>query len=71
MNCSIYGADRATHLRIVVVALACSIAITAFSLSARVSSIVAAPAVVDAGKLRGLEFTGKEVIAAQASTRRI
>jgi len=71
MNSSIYSADRATHLRIVVVALAGSIAIMAFSLSARVGSIVAAPAIVEAGKLRGLDLTGKEAATTQASTRRI
>ena len=71
MNSSIYSADRATHLRIVVVALAASIAITAFSLSARVCSIVATPAIVEAGKLRGLDFTGKEAVATRPSTRRI
>ncbi|HET7885778.1 MAG TPA: hypothetical protein VFL62_06080 [Bradyrhizobium sp.] len=71
MNSSIYSADRATHLRIVVVALVCSIALTAFSLSARVSSIIAAPAAVEASELRGPGFTGQEAIATQTSTRRI
>ncbi len=33
MNHSIYGADRATHLRIVVVALLAAITVTSFGLS--------------------------------------
>jgi len=39
MNFSIYSADRATHLRILVVTLIASIAIIGFSISARFNSI--------------------------------
>ena len=39
MNCSVYSADRATHLRILVVTLIASIAIVGFSISARFNSI--------------------------------
>ncbi len=38
MSPSVHNADRATHLRIVVVALIASTAIVAFSLAARVTS---------------------------------
>ena len=42
MNSSVYSADRATHLRVVAVALMASIAIVGFAISARVNSIEAA-----------------------------
>ena len=38
MNHSIYSADRATHLKIVVVALVAGIAVAGFGISARTSS---------------------------------
>jgi hypothetical protein len=38
MNHSIYGADRSTHLKIVVVALVAGIAVAGFGISARTSS---------------------------------
>jgi hypothetical protein len=38
MNHSIYSADRATHLKIVVVALVAAVAVTGLSITARVSS---------------------------------
>ena len=38
MNHSIHSADRATHLKIVVMALVAGIAVAGFALSARVSS---------------------------------
>lgn len=41
MNSSIYSADRATHLRVVAVALIISIAIVGFGISARVSALYA------------------------------
>ena len=37
MNHSIYSADRATHLKIVVVALVAAVAVTGLSIAARVS----------------------------------
>lgn len=69
MNSSIYSADRATHLRIVAVALAGSIAVMVFSISAHLASIIATAPVVDAGKLRGLEFTGKEAVTTRSSRK--
>ena len=36
MNSSVYSADRATYLRIVIVALLASIAIVGFAISARI-----------------------------------
>jgi hypothetical protein len=41
MNSSIYSADRATHLRIVAIALIISITIVGLGISARVSAISA------------------------------
>ncbi len=38
MNSSVYSADRATHLRVVIAALMASIGIVAFSLAAHVRS---------------------------------
>ena len=38
MNHSIYSADRATHLKVVVVALVAAVAVTGLSISARLSN---------------------------------
>jgi DNA/RNA endonuclease YhcR with UshA esterase domain len=52
MNHSIHSADRATHLKIVVVALVGGIAVTAFGISARTNSDYSQTAhVVKAGKV--------------------
>jgi hypothetical protein len=51
MNHSIHSADRATHLKIVVVALVAGIAVTAMAISARTNSDYGQTAhVVKAGK---------------------
>jgi hypothetical protein len=51
MNHSIHSADRATHLKIVVVALAAGIAVAAFGISARSGADYSQTAhVVKAGK---------------------
>jgi hypothetical protein len=52
MNHSIYSADRATHLKIVVVALAGAIVVAGLGISARVSDdgYVQAAHVIKAGK---------------------
>jgi hypothetical protein len=51
MNHSIHSADRSTHLKIVVVALAAGIAVAAFGISARTSSDYTQTAhVIKAGK---------------------
>jgi len=51
MNHSIHSADRATHLKIVVIALVAGIAVAGFGISARVNSDYAQTAhVVKAGK---------------------
>jgi hypothetical protein len=51
MNHSIHSADRATHLKIVVLALMTGIAVAAFGISARTNSDYAQTAhVVKAGK---------------------
>ena len=52
MNHSIHSADRATHVKIVVLALVTGIAVAAFGISARTNSDYAQTAhVVKAGKL--------------------
>jgi hypothetical protein len=52
MNHSIHSADRATHLKIVVVALVAGIAVTALGISARTNSDYSQTAhVVKAGKV--------------------
>ena len=51
MNHSIHSADRATHLKIVVVALVAGIAVTAMAISARTNSDYGQTAhVIKAGK---------------------
>ena len=51
MNHSIHSADRATHLKIVVVALVAGIAVAAFGISARTNADYSQTAhVVKAGK---------------------
>ena len=51
MNHSLHSADRATHLKIVVVALVAGIAVTAMAISARTSSDYGQTAhVIKAGK---------------------
>jgi hypothetical protein len=51
MNHSIHSADRATHLKIVVVALVAGIAVAAFGISARTNSDSSQTAhVIKAGK---------------------
>jgi hypothetical protein len=51
MNYSIHSADRATHLKIVVMALVAGIAVAGFALSARTSSDTTQTArVMKAGK---------------------
>jgi len=50
MNHSICSADRATHLKIVVVALCTAIVVTALAVCSRVSSNDGTLAVIKAGK---------------------
>jgi hypothetical protein len=51
MNHSIHSADRSTHLKIVVVALAAGVAVAAFGISARTNSDYTQTAhVIKAGK---------------------
>ena len=51
MNHSIYGADRATHLKIVVIGLLCAIVVVAVGTFARVSTIdLGTEALVKAGQ---------------------
>ncbi|WP_315703453.1 MULTISPECIES: hypothetical protein [unclassified Bradyrhizobium] len=52
MNHSIHSADRATHLKIVVVALVAAVAVTAFGIAARstVDDSQTAAHVIKAGK---------------------
>jgi hypothetical protein len=50
MNCSMQSADRATHLRIVVVALVAAIAMTSIALASHVGANAGSVAVIKAGK---------------------
>ena len=50
MNHSIHSADRATHLKIVVVALVAGIAVAGFAISARTVQTTASRMRIKAGK---------------------
>ena len=63
MNHSIHSADRATHLKIVVVALVAGIAVAAFGISARTNSDYSQTAhVVKAGKLITVTSSDAQVV---------
>ena len=63
MNHSIHSADRATHLKIVVVALVAGIAVAAFGISARTNSDSSQTAhVVKAGKLITVTSSDAQVV---------
>ena len=63
MNHSIHSADRATHLKIVVMALIAGIAVAGFALSARTGSDYTQTArVLKAGKPVVLTSSGASVI---------
>jgi hypothetical protein len=73
MNSSVYSADRATHLRIVALALMLSIAIVGFAVSARVNSIEMTQT-IGLDHPRKAEMPGKEAataLSARPDTRRI
>ena len=60
MNHSIHSADRATHLKIVVVALIAGIAVAGFGISARMSS--------DTTQTVRIEKAGKPVVLTSSDT---
>jgi hypothetical protein len=63
MNHSIHSADRATHLKIVVVALVAGIAVAAFGISARSNSDYSQTAhVVKAGKVMTVTSSDGSVV---------
>jgi hypothetical protein len=63
MNHSIHSADRATHLKIVVVALVAGIAVAGFGISARTNSDQTQTAhVVKAGKPMAVTSSGASVV---------
>jgi hypothetical protein len=63
MNHSIHSADRATHLKIVVVALVAGIAVAAFGISARSNSDYSQTAhVVKAGKVMTITSSDGSVV---------
>ena len=63
MNHSIRSADRATHLKIVVVALVAGIAVAGFGISARTNSDQTQTAhVVKAGKPMAVTSSGASVV---------
>ena len=59
MNFSVYSADRATHLRVVVVALVASIAIVGFSILARHNSMEPIQA-MNIGRYQEVKIPAKE-----------
>jgi len=60
MNHSIHSADRATHLKIVVMALVAGIAVAGFALSARSGS--------DYGQTARVQKAGKPVVLTSSDT---
>jgi len=63
MNHSIHSADRATHLKIVVVALVAGVAVAAFGIAARTNVDYSQTAhVVKAGKPVVLTSSGSSVV---------
>lgn len=63
MNHSIHSADRATHLKIVVVALVAGIAVAAFGISARIGSDDTQTAhVIKAGKQITVTSSDRSVV---------
>jgi hypothetical protein len=63
MNHSIHSADRATHLKIVVVALVAGIGVAGFGIAARTNSDFAQTAhVVRAGKLMTVTSSDASVV---------
>jgi hypothetical protein len=63
MNHSIHSADRATHLKIVVVALVAGMAVAVFGISARTNSDYSQTAhVVKAGKLTTVTSSDASVV---------
>jgi L-asparaginase/Glu-tRNA(Gln) amidotransferase subunit D len=60
MNHSIQSADRATHLKIVVVALVAGIAVAGFGLSARTAS--------DDSQIARIQKAGKPVVLTSSDT---
>ncbi len=70
MNSSVYTADRATHVRIVVVALIASISIVGFAISARVNSI-GMTQTVSADRAQKAEIPSKEAILVSPGAHRI
>jgi hypothetical protein len=63
MNHSIHSADRATHLKIVVVALVAGIAVAGFGISARINSdYMQTTHVVKAGKPMAVTSSGASVV---------
>ncbi len=63
MNHSIHSADRATHLKIVVVALVAGVAVAAFGISARSNSDYSQTAhVVKAGKVMTITSSDGSVV---------
>jgi len=71
MNSSIYSADRATHQRVVAVALLISIAIVGFAISARVTSMNNLHAMARPGVVVKVETPGRQATAIRQAARQI
>jgi hypothetical protein len=71
MNCSIYSADRTTHLRIIAVALVISIAIVGFAASARLATIGTLQASERSGQIQKARVPNLEATATRTVLPRI
>lgn len=71
MNSSVYSADRATHLRIVVAALLASIGMVVFALAVHVDPDEKYAAVVRAHPSHNVELSGEATPVLAAAARRI
>jgi len=67
MNSSIYSADRTTHLRVVAVALAISIAIVGLGISARLSAVDAMQASEQPGQIQKAGQVSREAAVSRAA----
>jgi hypothetical protein len=71
MNSSIYSADRATHRRIIVVALVISTAIVGLAVSARIGAVEAMQASARPSQIEKADAVSRGVAAARTELRRI
>ena len=66
MNSSVYSADRATHLKIVSMALLASIVIVGFAISVRINDERIAPVITLGSRWKAEVPNGEAAVAAQS-----